>query len=767
MRFPVRATFALTLVLAAAWTSVFAQERTGVVSGHVLNSRGNEPLALVQVTLTDTAFSAVTDEQGAFRFEGLSAGTYELQTTLVGFSRIRQPFTLAAGEAKAFDVVMTLSTITLTDSTSVTAGVFDAIGGTSGGFTVGTEETRNLASVLADDPLRAVQRLPGVTANDDFSSEFAVRGAPFDRVGLYLDGVLLHSPLHTTDGQAANGSLAAFSGELIDDMTLYQGVWPVRYSDRTAGILAVETRPGTREAFRAQVSASASNGGLLAEGPLGHLKRGSWVVAVRKSYLQYLLNRIDFGDEPPLAFAFADAQGRLDFDLSSQYTFTVTVLDGSSSVDRTRFQKSLGPNTVMTSGFRTSLVNAGLRYTSPHLLLMHRVAWSGERGHVANRDALPLSRQHFGSLTARTDATVISGTRRSIDVGGLIQREQSDGLSTQLVYAPELLTSRDQYDGAAVQAGAYGQASLDFGRIDVAFGARVDGHSIVRRAVASPYASLAFRPLPATKVQVSCGSYGQFPQLSQIRSVFAQGALVPERAAGCEASIEQRLDERTRVRAEFYDREDRHLLARPGLDPRVDSQGAVVLATPAAALLNAQSGSSRGVQLFLQRRSANGFTGWASYSYGRAVTTDETLGLSYPSDYDQRHTVNVYASRRVHSTINLSAHLTYGTGNPLPGFYALRNGDYAIGQARNALRATAYQRTDVRMNKAQTGRWFEATWYLELVNITNHANRDFDSAGPYDPVSRRAQPAFYSMFPILPSAGVVITFGGGTTRKPV
>src|SRR6202043_3823001 len=120
------------------------------------------------------------------------------------------------------------------------------------GFTLDGNERKNVASVLADDPLRAVQSLPGVTSNNDFSSQFSIRGAPFSRVGLYLDGVLLHSPFHTTDGQADNGSLTIFNGDLTDEMTLYQGAWPVRYSDRTAGILAVDTRPGRREGFQGQ-----------------------------------------------------------------------------------------------------------------------------------------------------------------------------------------------------------------------------------------------------------------------------------------------------------------------------------------------------------------------------------------------------------------------------------------------------------------------------------------------------------------------------------
>jgi len=56
---------------------------------------------------------------------------------------------------------------------------------------------------------------------------------------------------------------------------------------------------------------------------------------------------------------------------------------------------------------------------------------------------------------------------------------------------------------------------------------------------------------------------------------------------------------------------------------------------------------------------------------------------------------------------------------------------------------------------------YNATLYAEVVNLTNHSNRDFDAPGPYDPVTRRNTPTFYSMFPILPSVGVVVTFGQG------
>jgi hypothetical protein len=95
---------------------------------------------------------------------------------------------------------------------------------------------------------------------------------------------------------------------------------------------------------------------------------------------------------------------------------------------------------------------------------------------------------------------------------------------------------------------------------------------------------------------------------------------------------------------------------------------------------------------------------------------------------------------------------------PLPGFYRQDGTAYFLASDRNALRAPNYERTDLRLNKAYVHRKSKATLFAEVVNLTNHHNRDFDSAGPYDSVTGRSYPNFFSMFPILPSAGIVYEF---------
>ena len=728
----------------------------------MISSRDSEPLALVDVQLAGTSLHAVTADDGTFHIPGVAAGDYVLQVSTVDFYLLRQEFTQAPGETRTFEVVLTPSNTRITDSVTVSTDPFEVeTQESAASFTLEGDERKNLASVLADDPLKAVESVPGVTSNNDFSSEFSLRGAPFSRVGLYLDGILLHSPFHTTDGQADNGSLTIFNGDTTEDMTLYEGAWPVRYADRTAGILAVETRDGSREKVQGQFAASASNAGVLLEGPLTKHKRGSWLVDYRKSYLQYILNRIDFGDQAPYIFAFSDMQARVTYDVSASHTLTLSMLSGTSAVDRTRFRDRLAVNSIFTSGFRTTLFNLSSRYApNPRLLVANRVAWTGETGSVENRNNVTLSDQTYRELTWRSDATIVWKNKNTLETGAIVRFLRQHGLSNQFIYVPELTPALDVFRGTSHQAGAYVQQSfgLAAGRVRFSAGLRQDEDMASPVEITSPYASASFDPGSRTHVQLDWGQYGQFPELSQIFSTFVHGSLLPERAMHYEAALEERLNERTRVRLEFYDRQDRDLLARPELDPRLLADGTVFRAVPNAPWLNSERGYARGVQIFIQRRTANGFTGWVSYAYGRTVVIDGVLQLKFPSDYDQRHTLNLYASRRLRPTVNLSARFTYGSGMPLPGFYELRDGVYHIARNRNQLRAPFYERADLRLNKAYVGKKFKTTLFGEIINITNHTNRDFDTPGTYDPVTGITHPNFYTMFPILPSVGMVFEF---------
>jgi len=733
------------------------------VAGRIIDARGSEPLSRVQIQLAGTGFKTVSGSDGTFKIADVPAGEYVLHISTVGYHLLRIPFTLTAGESKTFDLLMTSSNSKRTDTVEVKADPFDlARQESASALTLEGNEQKNLASVLADDPLRAVQSLPGVTSNNDFNSEFSLRGAPFERIGLYIDGVLLHNPFHMISGQASHGSLTLFNGNMIDDMTLYEGAWPVRYSDRSAGMLAINTREGNRQQIHMHVSASASSFEILADGPLGSKKRGSWLVTFRKSYLQYILNRINFGaDEPALSFGFLDGQARLSYDLTTHHNISLSLMDGFSAVDRTVARTKLGVNSPMLSGYRFTILNLADRYTpSEKLIVTNRFAWSRERGDVQNPSYSNLYADAYGEWIWHTDGSWVWGKSSRLDFGGVFRRMREDGYSNRFEFVPVTVRALDIFRGTAQRSGGYAQQSFSAwaGKIHLVAGARWDRNSVSIVDVASPYASLAIQPFAATKIQFDFGQYAQFPELSQYYSIFGKRSLLPIRATHYEAVLEQHLDRRTRLRLEFYDRQDRDLMARPEFDPRVLITGKIFNPLVNAPILNSQRGYARGTQIMLQRSSANGLTGWVSYAYGHAQVRDGDLKMSFPSDYDQKHTLNVAGSYRLRPTVNLTARWSYGSGFPIPGFYRLVGKSYFLSPIRDGLRVTPYQRADVRVNKAFVYQKTKLTLFAEVVNLFNRQNRVFDSAGSYNSTTGAANLSFINMFPILPSAGILFEF---------
>jgi hypothetical protein len=273
--------------------------------------------------------------------------------------------------------------------------------------------------------------------------------------------------------------------------------------------------------------------------------------------------------------------------------------------------------------------------------------------------------------------------------------------------------------------------------------------------VASPYASAGFSPLSATRLEAAWGEYAQYPELHAFYTPVGRTGLLPGRATQVSAAIEQRLGDRTRARAEFYQRFDRDLLFRPWYEPRLIA-GNIFNPPLNAPIENSLRGYGRGFEIFLQRRSANRLTGWISYALGFARLRDGVSGARFDAGQDQRHTVNVYGSCRIRPTVNLSARGMYGSGFPIPGFLRQEGSRYFLAENCNGLRLESYRRADLRINKAWPFDRWKLTLYGEVVNLSNRRNLRFDTFNGYNARTGQASLTFDKMFPILPSAGIVL-----------
>ena len=128
---------------------------------------------------------------------------------------------------------------------------------------------RELAGVLADDPLRAAHTLPGAATGDDFRSEFSVRGSAYRHIGVVVDGVMTGWLRHTAYGRNEPASVAMLSSNGVDKLTLQSGAYAQRHGDHLGAELDLTLREGSREKTSFLGAVTTMHSTLVGEGPIG------------------------------------------------------------------------------------------------------------------------------------------------------------------------------------------------------------------------------------------------------------------------------------------------------------------------------------------------------------------------------------------------------------------------------------------------------------------------------------------------------------------
>ena len=254
------------------------------------------------------------------------------------------------------------------------------------------------------------------------------------------------------------------------------------------------------------------------------------------------------------------------------------------------------------------------------------------------------------------------------------------------------------------------------------------------------------------------GLYQQFPELSQAFGSFAGSQVRHERARDLDAGLEYRSSPAVRWQVTLYDREERDGLRLEGDETRL-VDGKVVLAVPDPVWHNALDGSSRGVEVEVQRRASIGLSGWIGYAYGRIRYHDTVTGETYWGDADQRHTFNAYGQYRLSTRTSLSAKLRMGSNFPIPGHLQEKGTDpdvMFVAATRNNVRVPTYSRLDLRANRTYNFSTRRLTLFVELLNVLARKNY-----APSDGTIVRTGEAYGfrdSLFPFLPSVGLMIDF---------
>jgi hypothetical protein len=291
----VRALLLLPPAAALALPVARAQQPAGRVElrGTVRDAAG-QPVEQASVAVPGQPGGTNTDEAGRFRLsvarpDGSSAGggTLVVVVQRLGYATVRRP--LSARE-------LADGTVELSISLEASSRALDnvTVRGQRGldtreqvsTTTIEPRITKEIPTAFGDFN-KVLTTLPGVVANNELTSTYAVRGGNYDENLVYVNGIEIYRPFLVT--QAQQEGLSFVNPDLVGSIEFSSGGWQPRYGDKLASVLSIEYRQPTKRAASATASLV---GGSLSYEDVSKSGRVSYLAGVRYKTADYVLSSL-------------------------------------------------------------------------------------------------------------------------------------------------------------------------------------------------------------------------------------------------------------------------------------------------------------------------------------------------------------------------------------------------------------------------------------------------------------------------------------------
>jgi hypothetical protein len=716
---------------------------TGTIEGQVVHGLTAAPLAGVVLQVDGATHESRTDAAGRFVVRRVDAGTRILGASAAGYLPVTRAVHVARGTTAA--VTLSLSPVARTHREHVTVSrprPYREDRGVASETSLDRSQLEGLHGTLADDPIRAVHALPGVSAVDEFRSDFAVRASPFRHVALVVDGASTHWLQHTTHGRGATGSLAMLTGDVLEKATLRAGAYPQRYGDRLGAQLELTLREGSRAHFRLRGAVGGTTATVVGEGPIGRSARGSWLVAGRQSYLEWPPERTE---SSRTVFGFSDGLAKMVYDVRPSQRVDFSVLGGMSIIDE---DDNAARNELGAGTNRASAVNLGWRSTFGSSVVL------SQRAYVVRHHFRNTYQTGQDSDRGSNEEVVYRADIRRPIAGGLLEAGAQVGRTATERVPP--VVDANAFAGSSWQRAGYVHVAWPITpALTLSPGLRATDSTLLPHRMIAPWmlAEWVFRT--GWTLTASAGASRQLPELHHVLGRAGSTELQPERARHFDVAIEQAVTKSLRWQATVFSRKEDDILRDLDIHPRL--VGDVIALPDPGRYANALHGSSRGIEVLIDRRSTTGISGWAAYSYGKARYSDPVRHETFWSDFDQRHAFNLFGVYRFSNRTGVGATFRAGSNFPIPGYLTVRDGRLFVANHRNRVRLPAYARLDLRGDREFDYFGRRLTLFVEVLNVLNRANAGLangsvnlptgEAVGFTDALLRRSA-----------SAGVVIQF---------
>ena len=763
------------------------------------------------------SLTAIADDSGAYHFTGLPAGTYRLLIRHLGYHPAEVTVKLARDSPFRLSVGLVVNPIRLEPITARAPradpysrardateerqrGSLDAEAWRHEHYVEGDAAVLTHANVVEAvtlgeaDLFRAIQRLPGVSARDDYTAGLWTRGAPWSQTRVYFDGLPLFNPVH------AIGLFAGVNPDAVGVAAFLPGARPLALGEGAAGVVDIESRsaqPGMRGL--AELSLVSGHG----EGDWGSADgRTGLVVAARRSWADLgtrLAQSLGADTGTWIPYAFYDLTARFNTDLGHGYALEASGLVEEDEVNGQvrRLLKATSGTWGNQLGRVTLLAPLGgwrVRSTIGVSRFDGSIQPFLSGGALADLPAHGPTRNGITVLTASAEAAPPSDdpmNQWAVGIGTSVLRQHYAGQFPRpypVAVLPDSLLLGQRFATVAVWA----ERRLSLGRrVAVEAGLRLEAHRGVPNASpldAAPKLAIRLSPpgLPLTFTAAAQRSwqYTQAlapagpsvgPDLYLTDVWLLAGDTIPALRADVEtAGVEARLGGAWVASANAYRRRTTGMaVPEPGPGQLTATRPIFVSAV----------NDARGFELSV-RRLAGAWTVAGSYSYGvsrlAARSAMFPVWYLYPSPADRRHVADVTAMVRLSPSLRVGAAATWASGAPFSRFLlgpapcvtgsscSVVDSTALYIESPNAARAPAYAALDLlvdwtrRVGKVRIGAFAQLRNVFNRANAVTYTGSVSECSAPRPPtlvpIGGGVCDRFDRGVPLLPLAGVRVVF---------
>jgi hypothetical protein len=272
----------LLLLLAVCFTSgLQAQGLNGVLSGTIRSEKG-EALSSVNISLKEYPIGTTSDPGGRYTLQIPANRPVTLIFSIVGYQTQQQELQAKAGAQIELNIRLAASNQNIEEVTIRRQRIQPNMSRIDPQF----GEVVPSASSGAVEAL--IKTLPGVSTNNELSSQYSVRGGNYDENLVYVNDIEIYRPFLIRTGQQEG--LSFINPDLVSSIEFSSGGFDAKYGDKMASVLDIRYRQP--QSFAASASASLLGGSLHIENATPN-KKLSFIGGARYKTNRYLLASLD------------------------------------------------------------------------------------------------------------------------------------------------------------------------------------------------------------------------------------------------------------------------------------------------------------------------------------------------------------------------------------------------------------------------------------------------------------------------------------------